>query len=71
MKVKSKQKTARHIWLDDSIQFPRLLAEVYALGLDEKQINRLCASMDLLPGDIFNLFERAENNWEEIKLGAK
>jgi hypothetical protein len=54
-------------WKNDSIQFPRLLAEIYAEGLTEGQIRRICASMALEPPQIEELFQRADKEFEAIK----
>ena len=54
-------------WDDDSIQFPRLLAEIYALGLTPDQVQGLEVSMDLTMHKLFALFARAEAAWERIK----
>ena len=51
----------------DDIQFPRLLAEIFAVGLSTKQIIALEKSMGLMGNDILDLFYRAENEWERIK----
>lgn len=55
-------------WGRDGIQFPRLLAELWGVVTDE-QISQLCESMDLVPGDIDELFQRANAEWERIKDG--
>lgn len=57
----------QELWLNDSIQFPRLLAEINSIGLTRGQIRDLCASMDLEPPDIYELFDRAENAWTAHK----
>lgn len=54
-------------WEKDSLQFPRLLAEIRAIGLTQAQYNDLCASMDLTMEDIDELLERAETAWQKIK----
>lgn len=53
-------------WDDDKIQFPRLLAEIYATQ-DSLKMADLCASMDIEVGDIVEIFERAQAEWERIK----
>ena len=52
-------------WDDNSIQFPRLLAEIYAT--QDLKMAALCESMDLEVGDIVEIFERALIDWERIK----
>jgi hypothetical protein len=47
-------------WHRDDLQFPRLLAEIRAVGLTKKQMAGLEASMDLSTEEIEGLFERAE-----------
>lgn len=55
-------------WHDNSVQFPRLLAEIVAnVNLTVAQHNELCASMDLESEELDELFERAQVAWEEIK----
>lgn len=54
-------------WKDDSIQFPRLLAEIWAGGLMNRQIEKIAASMDLTEEEVAELFERAEGTWDGIK----
>jgi hypothetical protein len=55
------------LWTVDNIQFPRLLAEIRAVGLTPTQRGTIARSMDLHLGDIDELFERAEKAWERIK----
>lgn len=55
-------------WERDELQFPRLLAEIRGVITDE-QISQLCESMDFVPGDIDELFQRANAEWERIKDG--
>jgi hypothetical protein len=52
---------------DNSIQFPRLLAEINAVGLTKQQMRDLCSSMDLDERHVRALFERAEIEFERIK----
>jgi hypothetical protein len=54
------------LWSDDSIQFPRLLAEICATqaNLDDAA---LCESMELTENEIGALFGRAQAAWESIK----
>ena len=53
-------------WEDDSIQFPRLLAEIAATqyGLD---LNCLAEAMDLSTNEVHELFDRADAAWEKAK----
>lgn len=54
-------------WEADEIQFPRLLAEIWAAGLTREQYEALRKSMDLNTEDIDELLQRAEKAWETIK----
>jgi hypothetical protein len=55
-------------WNDNLVQFARLLAEIVATqDLDNET---LCASMDLEQDDINELFERAQEMWEQIKAAV-
>lgn len=55
------------LWARDSIQFPRLLAEIYAAGLTAKQERDICASMDITKEELYDLLERADRAWEKQK----
>ena len=58
------------LWLNDKIQFARLLCELVASGhmaVDPLLNAGLCASMDLAPRLVDELFDRAHNVWEEAK----
>ena len=55
------------LWNNDKIQFIRLLAEIHALGLCHEDKNVLCSSMDISRTQLEELFQRAENQWEELK----
>ncbi len=64
-------------WLDNSIQFPRLLAEMEAMGVFNKTIKynngyysvseALCQEMDLEMGELMELVSRAQTEWDKIK----
>lgn len=56
-------------WFDNSIQFPRLLAEIAAT--QDLNWDALCESMDLEVEDLDALFERADIEWEAIKDGIR
>jgi len=58
-------------WLDDATQFPRLLAEIRAVGLTPEQYRTLRESMDLTANEIDELFQRAEETWDGIKFRTK
>lgn len=57
-------------WEDDVTQFPRLLHEIYSIGLTDKQMDDLCNSMDLKAERITELFERAETAFEADIAGT-
>ena len=53
------------LWLDSSIQFPRLIAEINAtVELTKHQKEELCESMSIDSDELDELFERANNVWE-------
>ena len=54
-----------NLWSDDSVQFPRLLAEINACGLSEGQYNDIAGSMDLPRERVDELFDRAEAAWDK------
>lgn len=54
-------------WLNDHIQFPRLIAEIEAVGLTPIQWLALRESMDLQSEELAELFERAQKKWDGIK----
>jgi hypothetical protein len=58
-------------WEDDNIQFPRLLAEIRAVGLTQFQYDLLHESMDLARDDIDAILERAESKWQAIKEASR
>lgn len=55
-----------YTWMDDSVQFPRLIAEINATQ-DHLDIESLADSMDLETGDVHELFNRADRAWELAK----
>ena len=59
------------LWVRDDIQFPRLLAEIYGVGLSAKQERDLMKSMDLTREEIYDLLERADKQWEQDKADAE
>jgi hypothetical protein len=54
-------------WANDRIQYPRLLAELYAMSGIDVLIRQVCTSMDLTPAQVEELFERAQRQWDQIK----
>ena len=56
------------LWMNDNVQFSRLLSEIYAAGLNEYQYSDLSDSMNLSKSQINELFERAESAWNLHKL---
>lgn len=55
-------------WKDNSIQFPRLIAEISAnVNISEDDWNSLCESMDLNDDELNELFDRADAEWNKIK----
>ena len=58
-------------WERNELQFPRLLAEIRAVGLSSKQYAGLIESMDLTSSEIDDLLERAEYEWCVIKYGVR
>ncbi len=60
--------TTANKWKQDSIQFPRLLAEIMGIGLSTRQYKRLREEMDLTNAEINELFDRADAAWQKAKL---
>lgn len=55
-------------WLNDAIQFPRLLAEIMAtVEFTARQRKALAETMDLSWDDICEVFDRAQAAWERRK----
>ena len=54
-------------WEDDTVQFPRLLAELRAVDIPAAQLAEVCDSMDIDPETLEELFTRAERRWNRIK----
>lgn len=59
------------LWEDNSIQFPRLIAELLASDTFTFNIEELKESMDLEEEDILELFDRAQGEWDEITDALK
>jgi len=59
-------------WQDNSIQFPRLLAEIQAnIEISEKGWQDICSSMDINEVELEQLWNRAGDVWETIKENAR
>jgi hypothetical protein len=61
-------------WDDNTIQFPRLIAEIDAAGAFDmiqpdgmRVIDSIAISMDLEPSDVCELINRAAEEWDLIK----
>ena len=54
-------------WDNDAVQFPRLLAEIRAVGLTAQQLAALKVSMDLSTEGICEILSRAEEVFEAFK----
>jgi len=54
-------------WRDNSVQFPRLLAEINAIGLARAQMQELANSMDIEGHELDELFDRATVEFDSIK----
>jgi len=58
----------QHPWQDNAIQFPRLIAELEAVGaFTYEVVQDLQTSMDLDEQDIMDLLDRAQSEWDDIK----
>lgn len=53
-------------WDDNEVQFARLLCELVA-NVDDLHFEEVCESMDLEPEQLQELFDRANEVWEEAK----
>jgi hypothetical protein len=56
-------------WMNNAIQFPRLIAELEAVGVfqDASYMGDLAESMDLGQAEIAELVERAVTEFDKIK----
>ncbi len=51
----------------DRIQYARLIAEIFAVGFTEEQKEQLCHSMNLTWGEIEEVYQYAEIEFEAAK----
>jgi hypothetical protein len=49
------------------IQYVRLISEIFAAGFTEEQMQIICESMDLTWGEIEEIYQYAEIEWESAK----
>ncbi|MEE9581109.1 MAG: hypothetical protein V3V74_07335 [Nitrosomonadaceae bacterium] len=54
-------------WHNNHIQYPRLIAEIYAAGICDETKNAVLDSMNITSGELHELFVRAEREWEVLK----
>lgn len=54
------------VWENNSVQFPRLLAEIAATQ-DQLNLPALAEAMDVTPQQVSELFDRAQAQWEVVK----
>jgi hypothetical protein len=55
-------------WLDNEVQFARLIAEAEGLGLFTPDATKaLCSEMDLSERDLMHLLERARKRFDRAK----
>ena len=55
------------MWFNDRVQFPRLLAEINAVGLTDAQVKAVAESMDVNVSMVRDLLRRAERALDRIK----
>jgi predicted dinucleotide-utilizing enzyme len=60
------------VWLDDKIQFPRVIAEAEAAGAFTPDVmEKMAEGMDLMVCDVVDLIDRAQNVWDKQKEQLK
>jgi hypothetical protein len=64
-------------WDNNAIQFPRLIAELEVLGVfdlkqvdNQRVIDSLATSMDLDPSEVYEIVDRAQVEWDQIKAST-
>lgn len=60
------KKIKQELWLNNEVQFARLLCELVA-NCDDLNISEVCASMDLTVDEVNSLFDRADAVFEAAK----
>jgi len=64
---KLKRHSPNSTWGKNAVQFPRLIAELWGIGLTKEQRAFLKEQMDITGQEIDELFERADREWQRIK----
>lgn len=62
---------AASVWEDDTIQFPRLLDEIAAVGLSDEQMFEIESSMDLPRERVVEIMNRATARFEKHKASIR
>ena len=55
-------------WGRDDVQFPRLIAEIKAVGLTHEQFAQIGISMSISAEQLAELFDRAEETFDAFKM---
>lgn len=56
------------LWLDDEVQFPRLISEIFTADeISDTSLGHIRASMDIDSHDLQQLIRRAEFEWSRLK----
>jgi hypothetical protein len=64
----AREEMMKNPWKDNSVQFPRLIAEAAASGaFTESVLQEMSDSMDLPKHEIGQLIDRAQAEWGRIK----
>ena len=64
----AKQPKQNPLWLNDELQFARLIAEAEAEGVWTTEVfDGLGAQMDLEPSEVCELLTRAQHRWDGAK----
>lgn len=58
------------VWLNNEVQFARLLCELVA-NVDDLKMPEVAASMDISISELNSLFDRAEEAWAKAKRAVK
>jgi len=58
---------SNELWKENSVQFPRLIAEIVAAGVPDACWEEVVNSMDITYEELNELQDRAQEEWESIK----